>query len=151
VIYAFIQASPFRTSPLALISSNDILSAPPDRLQALLLAYNRLLTADPRIAERNSWPITPLHTLRTTHPSKAVRLLAVSVLSKQRRWSETKRKAMELEWVGDMDQVNVEVFYGYEVVQVAQGGFEVNVQLVDGWVLAILEHQRYQSCECAIA
>ncbi|WVF69714.1 hypothetical protein IAT40_004493 [Kwoniella sp. CBS 6097] len=142
LIYAFILKSPFRSSPLAVISQADLSSTPPDRIHPLLLSYLRLISADPAIATRNSWSITPLHQLRTEHPDPGVRLLAIQILAKQRGWSEVKRMSMEREWIGEVDKVDAGIKYGWEVTNLATRGFETTRVMADGWMLPILEDQR---------
>ncbi|OCF32527.1 midasin [Kwoniella heveanensis BCC8398] len=142
LIYAFILKSPFRSSPLATITQAELTTTSPDRLHPLLLSYLRIIAADPAIAARNSWPITPLHQLRTEHPDLGVRLLAIQILSKQRRWSEEKRMSMEKEWVGEVDKVDAGVKYGWELSTLPTGGFETKRVIADGWMLPIVEDKR---------
>ncbi|WVQ98136.1 hypothetical protein IAU59_005258 [Kwoniella sp. CBS 9459] len=142
LIHAFILKSPFRSSPLSVIRPAELCTTLPDRLHPLLLSYLRLICADPTIATRNSWSITPLHQLRTEHPDPGVRLLAIQILSKQRGWSEEKRMSMEREWIGKVDQVDAGVMYGWEVSVLPAGGLETHRVMADGWMLPILEDQR---------
>lgn len=116
-------------------------STPTDRLHTRLLAYLRLLIADPNIAARHAWPNTPLHTLRTQHPDRGARLLAIQILSRQRGWSEVKRMAMEREWVGPVNEAEADILYGWEVEKL-ELGFGLKRITVDGWVLPILEAKR---------
>ncbi|WVR04698.1 hypothetical protein IAU60_001709 [Kwoniella sp. DSM 27419] len=145
LISAFIETSPFKTSPLSVIPDAELTSIPAERLHSLLLAYLRLITADPRIATRNAWSITPLHVLRTEHADKGVRLLAIRILSLQRGWNEQKRHSMELEWVGPVDKVDVQILYGWETVTQADGRAGVRPVLVDGWVLPLIEDKRIRN------
>ncbi len=139
---AFIAISPFRSSPLSAIAEEDLASTPSHRLHLYLLAYLRLITADPLIAKRNDWPSAPLHLLRTQHPDRGVRLLAIQILAVQREWSEVERLEMEKEWVGEVDEVTVEVSYGDEVVKLSTNGYEVRKVMVSGWIIPVLEARR---------
>ncbi|GMK55960.1 hypothetical protein CspeluHIS016_0210160 [Cutaneotrichosporon spelunceum] len=107
------------------------LNAETDRAQRLLLAYWRLLSADPGVAKRLDWPTAPLHAMRS-HQDAGVRLLAVSVLSKIRGWSEGRREQMEACVGGDAP-----ILFGYAL----QAGQAVPT-LVDGWMLPVLEARR---------
>jgi midasin len=147
VALAFIHVSPFRSSPLATLPA-DLSSISAERLQRLLLAYLRLLTADPALSQRNDWPVAPLHVIRTEHPDLAARLLAVQVLAKHRGWSEEKRTTMEREWVGDVSKVDVPIDFGMEVHLLQADGFELRRKAVDGWMLPVLESRRIADREC---
>jgi midasin len=122
---------------------------PAERLHPLLLAYLRLLTADPHIAGRSDWPNGSLHVLRTQHPDMGVRLLAIQILAVQRGWSEEKRMQMEKDWIGDMVEVDAVVMYGYEVVKL-DIGFELRAKSVDGWMLPVLESRRIAKRELQV-
>lgn len=127
VIVAFINASPFLPSPLSTLG-ND---ASAHRVQSLLLAYWRLLVADPGLPQRNNWPTAPLHVLRS-HPDAGVRLLAVNVLAKQRGWSEVRRREME-QTSGLKIGLDAPIVFGHT----AEGPI-----IVDGWMLPVLEERR---------
>lgn len=116
------------------------------RLHDLLIAYNRLLTADPDIAKRNDWPLDQLHLLRRQHSDLGVRLLAVQVLSKQRGWSERKRMEVEAECVGKVDEVDCPVAFGWEWGHDESGKMGHNKKMVDGWLLPLREAQRIENC-----
>ncbi|WVQ75947.1 hypothetical protein IAR50_005582 [Cryptococcus sp. DSM 104548] len=142
LIYAFILQSPFRTSPLSHLDQQNLKAAPASQLHSLLLAYIRLIVVDPLIASRNNWSIIPLHALRTEHPDAGVRLLAVQVLSKRQKWSETKRTEMELAHVGAVETTDVKILFGHAVNVLSQGGFEIREVVVDGWLMPIIEAER---------
>jgi len=71
-----------------------------------------------------------------------VRLLAIQILAVQREWSEVERLEMEKEWVGEVDEVTVEVSYGDEVVKLSTNGYEVRKVMVSGWIIPVLEARR---------
>ena len=146
-IATFITNSPFKTSPLSTVPIDQLPSLDANRLHTLLLAYLRLLTADPHIATRNNWPLEPLHILRTNHCDNGVRLLAVQVLSRQRGWSEVRRIEMESKCVGKVDEVDAQICYGEELVVKQSGGCQVNAKMADGWLLPLLEAQRIEKCK----
>ena len=54
--------------------------------------------------------------------------------------------AMEVVWVGKVDDVDAQVYYGQEVVQ-GEAGPQVKEVWVDGWLLPVFEAKREQSCE----
>lgn len=147
LVVAFLGVSPFGSSPLSAIPAEDLPSTPAPRLHTLLLVYLRLITADPLIAFRNDWPLSLLHTLRTQHDDRGVRLLAIQILGKQRGWSEVKRMQMEREWVGPVDEVPAEVCYSFEVVKLSLGGSEISGVMVSGWMIPILEARRAAKCK----
>ncbi|WVW78385.1 hypothetical protein I302_100339 [Kwoniella bestiolae CBS 10118] len=144
LIYTFILKSPFRSSPISTIPLADLQTTPIERLHSLLLSQLRLLTADPRIAARNDWPLVPLHALRMEHPDRGVRLLAIQILAIQRGWSEEKRIDMEKQWVGEVGKVEAGVNVS-KIEKLPGGGYEVRKLVLDGWMLPILEAQRIQS------
>lgn len=127
---AFLLSSPFKSSPLSHIPSSTLTSRPAAHLFPLLLAYHRLLLADPALPTRHTWPNEPLHNLASQHTDIGVRLLAVQVLSRQMGWSEVKRIQLEKAHVGDMDKVDAPMLMDGEVV--------------DGWLFGILETKRIQ-------
>lgn len=145
-IYAQLLASPLRWSPLSAIPDDQLFHAAPERLHRLLILYLRLTLCDPQVARRLSWPSAPLHTLRTQHPDKGVRLLAIKVLDVQLGWSETKRKEMEKAWVGDVDGTEAKICYGRELT-VSHGTSSMQDRVIDGWLLPVLEAQRTHRCE----
>ncbi|WWD07578.1 hypothetical protein V865_005679 [Kwoniella europaea PYCC6329] len=151
LIHAFIVQSPFRNSPISTIPLAEIQTAPVERLHSLLLSQLRLITADLRIATRNDWPLSTLHTLRMEHPDRGVRLLAIQILAKQRGWSEEKRMEMEKEWVGEVDKVDANIAYGSEIVKLPGGGYQVRKIVVDGWMLPIKEAQRIGNARQSIS
>jgi hypothetical protein len=53
---------------------------------------------------------------------------------------------LEREWVGEVDKVDVEVFYGMEVVK-TDTGCSREIKMVDGWMLPVLEARREAECE----
>ncbi|ODO08666.1 midasin [Cryptococcus wingfieldii CBS 7118] len=142
LIYTFILQSPFRASPFSCLGQQNLTAVPAPRLHSLLLAYIRLIIVDPFIASRNDWSIIPLHALRTEHPDAGVRLLAIQVLSKQRKWSETKRMEMESAHVGAVEATDVKILFGHTVNVLPQGGFETQEMVVDGWLMPIFEAER---------
>ena len=147
VAIAFILHSPFRSSPLSIILLDDLPHTPSERLNRLLLAYLRLVTADSKMPSRYDWSNAPLHILRTQHPDMGVRLLAIHVAAVQRGWSELQRMEMEREWVGNVDDVDAPVGYEMEVVRQEVGGFQLRTKMVDGWLIPIFEAERISSCE----
>lgn len=137
VIVAYIHASPFATSPLSTLPENTA-DLPVERIQSLLLAYYRLLIADPRLASRLDWPTAPLHALRE-HSDAGVRLLAVHTLAKIRGWSEARRAEMEAS-SGLSQDVDAPVVFRYEL---ADG--QMSSIVVDGWMLPVLEDRRVRA------
>jgi hypothetical protein len=118
VIYTFISISPFRRSPLSLLTGRSNLST--ERIHNILLAYLRLLTADPNIATRLEWSTTPLRQLRA-HADTGVKLLCILVIAKQQGLSEEKRMELEREWIGDVKGTDARVFDGCCLYMKARG------------------------------
>lgn len=143
VIYTFITISPFRRSPLSLLTGQTNLSV--ERIQITLLAYLRLLTADPNIAARLEWSITPLLQLRA-HADTGVKLLCILVIAKQQGLSEEKRMELEKEWVGEVKTTDARVYYGKEIVHV-DGGCEFRDKWIDGWLIPVFESKREADCK----
>lgn len=145
-IDAFISVSPFQASPLAHIQSQEFHNAVTYRLHDLLLAYNRLLIADPNIAKRNEWSLDTLHLLRSQHPDTGVRLLAIQALSRARQWSEQKWMEVELESIGKVDEVDCPVAFGWESIR-DDTGVTFKRTIIDGWLFPAREAQRVDLCE----
>jgi midasin len=143
VIYTFITVSPFRHSPLSLLTGQSNLST--ERIHSILLAYLRLLTADPNIATRLEWSATPLLQLRA-HADTGVKLLCILVIAKQQGLSEEKRMVLEREWIGDVKGTDARVFYGKEITLV-DGGCEFRDKWIDGWLLPVFEARRETECK----
>jgi hypothetical protein len=146
VIYTFITISPFRRSPLSLLTGQTNLST--ERIQNVLQAYLRLLTADPNIATRLEWSTTPLLQLRA-HADTGVKLLCILVIAKQQGLSEEKRMELEREWIGDVKDTDARVFYGKEIVLV-DGGCEFRDKWIDGWLLPVYEAKRETECKLTL-
>ena len=149
LINAFLVIYPFRGSLLSSVNPAELSQSDPSRLQSLLVAYIRLLTADPLIASRNQWPLEPLHQLRAQHPDSGVRLLVVQALALQRGWSEKKRMQVERECVGAVGDVDAPVTFGWEVIAAESGALDAKEVVADGWLLPLLEAKRIQACEHA--
>lgn len=143
MIYTFITISPFQRSPLSLLTGQSNLST--ERIHNVLLAYLRLLTADPNIATRLEWSTTPLLQLRA-HADSGVKLLCILVIAKQQGLSEEKRMELEREWIGDVKGTDARVFYGKEIVLV-DGGCEFRDKWIDGWLLPVFEAKRETECK----
>ncbi|ORY30348.1 hypothetical protein BCR39DRAFT_598381 [Naematelia encephala] len=141
-ISVWIAQSPFHSSPLILVSELELASIPPYRLHRLLLAYWRILLADPFFGTRHAWQLDSLHLLRRQHPDLGVRLLSIQLLSRLRGWSESKRSDMEKLWVGDMEIVDAQIFAGKQLVITSNGMCEEQDVIVDGWMLPVVEDNR---------
>jgi hypothetical protein len=128
-INEFIRSSPFSETPFIFL--ND--QSDSYRIQSLLLAYVRLLDADSYIAERNGWDAKVLHRYRG-HSEYGVHYLAVQALSKQRGWSEGKRKDMERASL----QKEVPVLFGYDTN---------GPRAIDSVLYRLFEAQRISKCE----
>ncbi|WWD21566.1 hypothetical protein CI109_106052 [Kwoniella shandongensis] len=150
LITAFILKSPFLSSPLSVVPHDQLETASPERLHLLLLSYLRLLIAGPHIASRHQWPVAPLHALRTKHADRGVRLLAIQVLSKQRGLSEETRMQMEKECVGEVDKVNAEILYGFELAKLPSSEMQIRQVRIDGWMLPLLEARRIETARQVI-
>jgi len=145
-LYAFITTSPFRRSPLTLLTGQSDLSI--ERIHLTLLAYLRLLTADPNIATRLEWSITPLLQLRN-HNDTGIKLLCILVIAKQQNLSEEKRMELEKEWIGEVDTSDANVYYGKEIV-LSDGGCEFRDKWIDGWLLPVHESRREAECKLSL-
>ena len=143
MIYTFITISPFRRSPPSLLTGQSNLSI--ERIHSILLAYLRLLTADPNIATRLEWSTTPLLQLRA-HADTGVKVLCILVITKQQGLSEEKRMELEREWIGDVRGTDARVFYGKEIVLV-DGGCEFRDKWIDGWLLPVFEAKQETECK----
>ena len=60
--------------------------------------------------------------------------------------SEEKRMELEREWIGEVNQGDVNVHYGKEIV-VVDGGCELRDKWVDGWLLPVFEARRESQCK----
>lgn len=163
-IHRFISLSPFhQEGPLALTSynfssdanvvsdSSSFLSTDATRLHRLLLAYYRLLKADPELPHRKQtlWIDTPLYLLfSSSNIDKATRLLALRVYALQRGLAPIAVHELE---VSTFDGVGIEstateemqIAYGWKT-GVRDGVKHLQRVTMDAWILPEMEQDRRQ-------
>lgn len=164
-IHRFVSLSPFyQEGPLALTPYNfsrkadgaaqpdysSFLATDSTRLHRLLLAYYRLLQADPELPHRKEtlWIDTPLYELFDS-PSvdKPTRLLALRAYALQRGLAD--RTVHELE-VSTFDGVGIEstkteemqIAYGWKIVESDDGPKSLQRVRIDAWILPEMEKDR---------
>jgi midasin len=98
--------------PLAFVTPENASGLSAVRLQKLLVAYYRILDANPNLPNEASWPLHPFTTLfRAAHPDAGVRFLAIRCYSLQSRMLEGDREALEKELIGDIAKMEVPILF----------------------------------------
>lgn len=116
--------------PLAFITGENASQIPIKTLHILLLAYLRLLEACDRLFEKFYWPVAHLQSLcEPPHPDAGVRLLAIRCFAHHVGMNEPARVSWEEKVVGTPENTDPLIDTGFG-------------DMVDGWVLPILEHKR---------
>jgi midasin len=110
----------------------------------VLLAYYRILAANPELPSWLDWPLEPLSRLFwTPHPDSGVRYLAIRCYALQSGMSELEREKLENTLVGSMATTECPLEF-----QVDDCG---RVITIDGWLLPVIEMQRIYDARSAIA
>ncbi|KAI0270022.1 midasin [Gloeopeniophorella convolvens] len=145
VLSTFLQEFVPRAGPLSLIpDSTPLAIIPSSSLHRILLAYYRLLQANPDLPNQLDWPLEPLSRLFwAPHPDVGVRYLAIRCYALQSGMSEMEREQLENAVVGSMAEVNCPLEHGMD----PQG----RVNVIDGWLLPVIEAQRIHDARNAIA
>lgn len=133
------------TGPLSTIFGSAPLEAvSPSRLHRVLLAYYRILVANPELPSWLDWPLEPLSLLFwTPHPDAGVRYLAIRCYALQSGMSELEREKLENTVVGSMATTECPLEFEVDVCG--------RVITIDGWLLPIIEMQRIYDARSAIA
>ncbi len=126
----------FGSAPLEAVS--------PFRLHRVLLAYYRILVANPELPSWLDWPLEPLSRLFwTPYPDAGVRYLAIRCYALQSGMSELEREKLENTLVGSIATAECPLEFGVDVCG--------RVVTVDGWLLPVIEMQRIYDARSAIA
>jgi midasin len=137
ILLTLLSRSFFSAGPLAFATPENASSLDASRLQTLLVAYYRILTANPNLPEQLSWPLHPLLALfRAPHPDAGVRFLAIRCHSLQTRTLEGERDELENELVGHV--VEMEVPIRFEELPDGQ------IMTVEACLFVITEARRVQ-------
>ncbi len=147
-IYEFISLSPFQSAGTLAFCLEHLTSQAlsPSRLQLLLLAQLRFVTADPYLPRRNQWRSSPLLQLAESHPDTGVRLLAIQCYIHQAHAAESRRREMEEKYLGGTGKIDADIAYGWRFDAVP--GYPAPTPLtVDGWTLTLLEIRRIKQCK----
>ena len=119
-------------------------STPPSRLHRVLLAYYRILMANPELPSWLDWPLEPLSRIfRTPHSDFGVRYLAIRCYAIQSGMSEIEREKLETAIIGSMVHVECPLEFGLD-----RHG---RTNVIDGWLLPVIETQRIHDSRNAIA
>jgi midasin len=134
----------FANGPLTFTSSaTAVANLDSGRLHRILLAYYRIISANRSLPTHLAWPLDPLSALfRAPHPDPGVRFLAIRCYALQSLMLEADRERLEIEFVGTLYEASCPVRY----LETPDG--EVNV--IDGWLLALTESQRNVAARNAI-
>ena len=109
--------------------------APPSRLHCILLAYYRILMANPELPIWLDWPLEPLSRLFwAPHADLGVRYLAIRCYAMQSGMCEAEREKLENTLIGSMAHVECPLEYGQD--------HHGNASVIDGWLLPVIEKQR---------
>jgi midasin len=136
VLLEFLRKHYFANGPLTfLLTSPSLTDIESRRLHRLLLAYYRILVANPQLPQHFLWPLSPLSKLFwTPHSDTGVRLLAIRCYAIQSGMSEAEREKLETEILGKICGVDCPIEYGHDIYG--------NSRSIDGWVLPALELKR---------
>jgi midasin len=145
ILSAFLQECFPNSGPLsAMLDSVPPEMASSTRLHRLLLAYYRILMANPNLPTLFDWPLEPLSRLFwEPHPDPGVRYLAIRCYALQSRMSEVEREKLEKSLIGSMDHAECPLEFGINV--------HGRVNIIDGWLLPVVETQRIHDARNAIA
>ncbi len=127
-----------KDGPLTLVPTSIALAqADASLLHRLLLAYYRILKATDNIARDLSWDFSLLHQLFSApHFDMGVRWLAIRCYVLQCGIGENSREELERKALGESGVCDCNIFYGENLTG--------NVQVVDGWLLPIIEAERIE-------
>lgn len=115
--------------------ANSLGSLDSTPLQRVLLAYFRILQANPQLPRILNWQLSALAKLAWEgYPDPGVRFLAVRCYALQARMIEAERVKMEKAVIGEVGEVDCPVAY-----DVLPDGTR---RAVDGWILPIVERTR---------
>ncbi|KAI9508874.1 midasin nuclear AAA ATPase [Russula earlei] len=134
-----------KSGPLsAIFTCGSPETAPPSRLQRVLLAYYRILMANPELPSSLNWPLEPLSRLFwTPHPDLGVRYLAIRCYAMQSGMGMAERETLENNLIGPMACTECPLEFGIDL--------RGRVNVIDGWLLPVIEAQRIHESRNAIA
>ncbi|KAH9179366.1 midasin [Lactarius sanguifluus] len=144
ILSVFLQEYIHNTGPLSTaLGSAPLEAVSPSRLHRLLLAYYRILVANPELPNWLDWPLEPFSGLFwTPHPDAGVRYLAIRCYALQSGMSELEREKLENALVGSMATAECPLEFGADVCE--------RVVTIDGWLLPVIEMQRIYDARSAI-
>lgn len=145
VLSTFLRESVPKSGPLsAIFMSVPPETAPLSRLHRVLLAYYRILMANPELPNWLDWPLDPLSRLIwTPHPDPGVRYLAIRCYAMQSGMSEAEREKLENTLIGSKAHIECPLEFGLDL--------HGHVNVIDGWLLPVIETQRIHDSRNAIA
>ncbi|KAI0304299.1 hypothetical protein B0F90DRAFT_1235453 [Multifurca ochricompacta] len=116
----------------------------PSHLHRVLLAYYRILVANPELPSHLDWPLDLLSRLFwPQHPDPGVRYLAIRCYALQSGMSEAEREKLENTLLGSMADAECPLEFGIDVHGCPN--------IIDGWLLPVIEKQRIHDARSAIA
>jgi midasin len=145
VLSALLRDHVPKSGPLSAISTcGPPEAAPPSRLHRVLLAYYRILMANPELPNWLDWPLESLSRLFwAPHPDLGVRYLAIRCYAMQSGMGEAEREKLENTLIGTRANAECPLEYGLDL--------HGRVHIIDGWLLPVIETQRIHDLRNAIA
>jgi midasin len=124
--------------PLTL--SSQVQHASPERasehLSLLLVAYHRILSSSPHLADERKWPISSLASLfspPSPHPERGIRLVAILCFAIQSRMSEANKFKLIENCICPYGRDDAPLPWGCDLAG--------NLDWVDGWAFAFQDMQ----------
>ncbi|KAG9103872.1 hypothetical protein FRC06_007401 [Ceratobasidium sp. 370] len=156
VLAAYIGRNALANGPLAFITQDGLALAdvPAEHLQRILLAYYRLLAADPEAPTRLGWsPYLLQSVYRPTlgnvsgaHPDRTTRWLALRCFGDQMRLPEATREKLQVEFVGTYAIDPLPLCVGQELqLDPTTGTTLIKDNIIDAWFFPIVELRRIQT------
>ncbi|KAG8915793.1 hypothetical protein FRC01_003504, partial [Tulasnella sp. 417] len=141
IVHAFLSRQSLSTGPLGFLlnlQASQIAALSTVDLHRILLAYYRLLRAEPEIPKTFNWSSKPLLALLSPpHPELSVRALAIECYALHERVLEEEKIKTSLELLGPPGEADIPIFYGETVVDGS-----IQPRQIDGWLLPLLEPLR---------
>ncbi|KAG9045124.1 hypothetical protein FS837_006982 [Tulasnella sp. UAMH 9824] len=141
IVHSFLSRQSLSVGPLGsllALQASQIAALSAVDLHRILLAYYRLLHAEPELAKLFNWPSKALLALLSPpHPDLSVRALAIECYALHERLPEEEKVKTSLELLGPPGEADIPIFCGEAVVDGS-----IQPRQIDGWLLPLLEPLR---------